>query len=82
MFHYRMQGIHTALCGAGADEQDNVKGLTPHMNERGFFVIVPGTEWGAAHIHTKADEVWSFGRPHCTTCISGAKMLALNPQYT
>jgi hypothetical protein len=82
MFHYRIQGIHTALCGAGADEQDNVKGLTPHMNERGFFVIVPGTEWGAAHIHTKADEVWSFGRPHCTTCISGAKMLALNPQYT
>ena len=81
MFHYRIQGIHTALCGAG-DGHDTVKGMTHHMNERGFFVIVPGTEWGAAHIHTKADEVWGLGRPHCTTCISGAKMLALNPQYT
>mgnify|MGYP003151245635 FL=1 len=84
MFHYNIQGAETALCGIDFDtrKEDEGPGLTPHMRLRSFFVIIPGTDWGAAHIHTRATEVWGGGRPHCRACTAGAKMLAFNPKYT
>jgi hypothetical protein len=84
MFHYHIQNADTAICGIGVGdfERDDLPGLTAHMSVRSFLVLIPGTEWGAGHIHGKDEDWSSLERPHCPTCKSGAKMLAFNPQHT